>query len=106
MPDGQWLRDARRITAAAVREMAGACGFELAGVTPAAPIGDRDWYRQWTQAGFAGEMSEGDDLILRQPVLLARCLVADSRLLAGPFWGGLFDHRLSTYRIKIRWPLI
>jgi len=32
------------------------CGFELAGVTPATPSPDFDWYREWVDRGFAGEM--------------------------------------------------
>jgi epoxyqueuosine reductase len=45
-----------QVTAAAVRELAKSCGFELAGVTPAIPAGDRSRYHQWAGAGFAGEM--------------------------------------------------
>ena len=36
--------------------MAGACGFELAGVAEALPTGDFARYAEWRSAGFAGEM--------------------------------------------------
>jgi epoxyqueuosine reductase len=39
-----------------IRELAAACGFELAGVTAAEPLADSARYRQWVAAGFAGEM--------------------------------------------------
>ena len=44
------------MTAGTIRELARACGFELAGVAAASPVGQRDWYHQWVEAGFAGEM--------------------------------------------------
>ena len=44
------------IAAAQIRELARECGFELAGITPAVPAADRQWYRQWADGGFAGEM--------------------------------------------------
>ena len=44
------------MTVAAVRELARRCGFELAGVTPAEPSGDRSRYRDWMSAGLSGEM--------------------------------------------------
>jgi epoxyqueuosine reductase len=45
------------MNAAEVRELARGCGFELAGVTPAAPAaGDVARYHAWVEAGFAGEM--------------------------------------------------
>ena len=44
------------MTAEAVRGLARRCGFELAGVTAAVPADDRWRYRDWVQAGFAGEM--------------------------------------------------
>jgi len=44
------------IPVAAARDWARRCGFDLAGVAPAHPIGDRVWYNQWAVHGFAGEM--------------------------------------------------
>lgn len=39
-----------------VRQLARACGFELAGVAAAMPAPDAAWYHEWTAQGFAGEM--------------------------------------------------
>ena len=44
------------MTANQIREMALACGFELAGVSRAEPVADRAWYHDWVEAGYAGEM--------------------------------------------------
>lgn len=44
------------LTANDIRNLARACGFELAGVTPALPAEDRARYHRWVDAGFAGEM--------------------------------------------------
>ena len=44
-------------TAEQVKQMAHACGFELAGVAPAVPSPDFERYQAWRAAGFAGEMS-------------------------------------------------
>lgn len=44
------------MTAAEVREIARECGFEIAGVAAAQPSADMDRYREWTAAGYAGEM--------------------------------------------------
>ena len=44
------------MTAETIRDLARGCGFELAGVAAAAPVPERDWYHQWVEAGFAGEM--------------------------------------------------
>ena len=44
------------MTAGAIRELARACGFELAGVAAAAPLPERAWYHQWVASGFAGDM--------------------------------------------------
>ncbi len=39
-----------------LRRLAGECGFELAGATPALPAADAARYHAWTARGFAGEM--------------------------------------------------
>jgi epoxyqueuosine reductase len=44
------------LTAAEVKTMALACGFELAGIARAEPAPDRDRYHAWVAAGNAGEM--------------------------------------------------
>lgn len=45
------------ISAEQVKALARACGFELAGVTPALPSEDFEIYQEWREAGMAGEMS-------------------------------------------------
>jgi epoxyqueuosine reductase len=44
------------ITTAEIATLAGACGFQLAGVAEAVPLADAGRYRAWTGDGFAGEM--------------------------------------------------
>jgi epoxyqueuosine reductase len=44
------------LTSAEIRELARACGFELAGIAAALPTADRERNRAWVDAGFAGEM--------------------------------------------------
>jgi len=45
------------LNAAAIRQLARDCGFELAGVARAEPVAEFAWYRDWVDAGFAGKMS-------------------------------------------------
>ena len=45
------------ITAEQVKALAAECGFELAGITPALPIGDYVRFDEWRSAGRAGEMA-------------------------------------------------
>jgi epoxyqueuosine reductase len=42
--------------AADVQALAHSCGFELAGVTAAAPVPEATYYRAWVERGYAGEM--------------------------------------------------
>jgi epoxyqueuosine reductase len=44
------------LTAGAIRELAGECGFELAGVAAAKTLAEMPRYRAWVDAGMAGEM--------------------------------------------------
>jgi epoxyqueuosine reductase len=44
------------LTGTEIRELAGDCGFELAGVARALPAADAGRYREWAAAGYAGEM--------------------------------------------------
>jgi len=39
-----------------VKRLARQCGFELAGITPAGPVAEADYYSQWIAGGLAGEM--------------------------------------------------
>jgi epoxyqueuosine reductase len=45
------------MTPALIASLARQCGFELAGVTPALPIEESAYYRQWVASGYAGEMA-------------------------------------------------
>jgi epoxyqueuosine reductase len=45
------------VNAQDIKKLAHACGFELAGVTAAAPSGDLARFETWRGAGMAGEMS-------------------------------------------------
>ncbi|HEY3939970.1 MAG TPA: tRNA epoxyqueuosine(34) reductase QueG [Bryobacteraceae bacterium] len=45
------------ITAAGIKELAHACGFELAGVTPALPLDEFARFETWRAAGMAGDMA-------------------------------------------------
>ncbi|MEN6533306.1 MAG: tRNA epoxyqueuosine(34) reductase QueG [Bryobacteraceae bacterium] len=45
------------ISAQMVKQVARECGFDLAGIAPAAPLTEHAWYREWTSRGMAGEMS-------------------------------------------------
>ena len=45
------------VCAQEIKELAHACGFELAGVTAAVPSGDFARFEVWRGAGMAGEMS-------------------------------------------------
>ena len=39
-----------------IRQLALQCGFELAGVAPAVPLSEAEFYHRWVVAGYAGEM--------------------------------------------------
>jgi epoxyqueuosine reductase len=39
-----------------IRQLARECGFELAGVARAEPLDEFEYYREWVEAGMAGEM--------------------------------------------------
>jgi epoxyqueuosine reductase len=45
------------IDAAKIKELAFRCGFELAGIAPAAPSPDFERFNEWRASGMAGEMS-------------------------------------------------
>ena len=44
------------VTAHDVKSMALECGFDMAGLTPALPLSEAGFYRQWVNDGYAGEM--------------------------------------------------
>ena len=45
------------MTAETVKRLAQECGFELAGVAAADPLGESAWYLEWIRRGMAGEMT-------------------------------------------------
>lgn len=50
------MKKAHVAEAAEFRRAACECGFELAGVAPALPLEEFEFYRQWVEAGMAGPM--------------------------------------------------
>src|SRR5215831_14516685 len=78
------------VTSAEVKSMALACGFDLAGVTPALPIAEATFYRQWVNDGYAGEMRYLVDYraeVRNDPRMLlpsARSIVCVGKLYNGP----------------------
>ena len=73
-----------------IEELARECGFELAGVAPAAPLAEASWYREWAAAGLAGEMRYLQDhraAVREDPRNLlpsARSIVCVGKLYNGP----------------------
>lgn len=47
---------AKRLTSSVIRQLAAEVGFQLAGVAPAGTLADFTRYRDWVDAGLAGEM--------------------------------------------------
>ena len=86
------------MTSGAIRELARECGFELAGVAPAEPgpegTPERAWYRQWVEAGLAGEMRylTGHRAAMRDDprnlLASARSMVCVGKLYNTPFDAG------------------
>ncbi|MGC8793807.1 MAG: tRNA epoxyqueuosine(34) reductase QueG [Bryobacteraceae bacterium] len=61
-----------------VVRLAHECGFELAGIAPAAPLDEYEYYRVWVEAGMAGQMRYLTD---HRAALRAdpRCLLPEAR---------------------------
>jgi epoxyqueuosine reductase len=45
------------LTSPEIKSLAAECGFELAGVTTAAPLAEAHYYHHWVREGFAGKMA-------------------------------------------------
>jgi epoxyqueuosine reductase len=73
-----------------IKSLARACGFELAGITPAMPVSDASDYHRWVAADFAGEMAYLTDRraqLRNDPRSLlpsARSIVCVGKLYNGP----------------------
>ncbi|MBV9612606.1 MAG: tRNA epoxyqueuosine(34) reductase QueG, partial [Acidobacteriaceae bacterium] len=79
------------ISAEQIKELAWACGFELAGITPALPSEDLARFETWRGAGMAGEMTYMTDRrgdLRADPRLLlpgAESIVCVGKLYNTPF---------------------
>jgi epoxyqueuosine reductase len=98
------------LTAGTIRELARTCGFELAGVAAASPIGEREWYHQWVASGFAGEMrylaghgaAARDDP--RSLLASARSVVCVGKLYNTPWpYSTQFDARERAWISRYAW---
>src|SRR5262245_58130327 len=78
------------LTNGEVKSLARACGFELAGITRALPLGEASFYRQWVAEGYAGEMRYLTDhraAVREDPQRLlpsARSIICVGKLYNGP----------------------
>jgi len=78
------------VKAETIRNLAVECGLDLAGVTPAVPLPEWDWYKEWAEMGMAGEMTYLTDHragIRADPRALlhsARSIVCVGKLYQGP----------------------
>ena len=74
----------------AVKALAQECGFELAGVAPAAPAPEAEYYQRWVSQGFAGQMNYLTDrraTVRNDPRHLlssARSVICVGKLYNGP----------------------
>ena len=79
------------MTADEIRELARQCGFELAGVAAALPVGDRGRYQEWVAAGRAGKMGYLTDhraAVREDPrnlLALARSIICVGKLYQTPW---------------------
>ena len=91
------------LTRELIQQLARECGFELAGVAPAIPLPEADYYGQWVAAGLAGEMKYLTDHradVRSDPRMLlptARSVICIAKLYNGPepYSTQLNDHELA-----------
>ena len=98
------------MTAEGVRKLARECGFELAGVAAAEPLGERAWYHEWVAAGFAGEMRylEGRRAAARDDprslLASARSVISVGKLYHTPWpYSTEFDDRDRAWISRYAW---
>jgi len=78
------------VTSELIQELARQCGFELAGAAPALPLEEAGYYRQWIEAGYAGEMDYLTDhradvrVDPRRLLASARSVICVGKLYNGP----------------------
>ncbi len=98
------------MTGSEIRDLARACGFELAGVAAAAPHPDAAWYRQWAGLGYAGEMRYLTDrraAVRDDPRNLlpsARSVICLGKLYNTPWpYSTAFDRRQLAWISRYAW---
>jgi epoxyqueuosine reductase len=98
------------LTSAEIRELARACGFELAGVAAALPAADRERNRAWVDAGFAGEMGYLTDRRAdlrddpRNLLASARSIVCVGRLYNTPWpYSKRYNHPELAWISRYAW---
>ena len=100
----------RFCTAEDIRALARQCGFELAGVAPALPVAEHQWYREWVAAGYAGEMAYLTDRRAnirddpRNLLASARSIVCVGKLYHTPWpYSTRFDDRERAWISRYAW---
>lgn len=92
------------VTSRLAKEVALECGFELAGIAPAAPLPEHQWYREWTERGLAGEMGYLTDRrgALRQD---PRSLLASARsvLCVGKLYNTPQPYSVDFEPVDLAW---
>jgi epoxyqueuosine reductase len=98
------------LTAAEIRELARACVFELAGVAPAEPVVERDWFQEWVARGFAAQMRYLTDRraeIRNDPRILlpsARSIICVGKLYNSPWpYSTHFTDRERAWISRYAW---
>ena len=98
------------MTTETIRQLARECGFELAGVAPAAALPEAAFYRQWVAAGLAGEMRYLTDhraAVRSDPRHLlpsARSIICVAKLYNGPQpYSTELNHRQLAWISRYAW---
>ena len=98
------------MTGAEIRELAGSCGFELAGVAAARPHPDAAWYHEWAGTGYAGEMGYLTDRRAqvrddpRNLLPSARSIICAGKLYQTPWpYSTQFDDQQRAWISRYAW---